>query len=316
MCRSFSECNQHNVVITPVFFRFTRPPFGTGCIEHTKTEFKFRQIEIIDHEAICQQECIKAVHRIVGYFYSERDNRTLHFADSLNFRNESREKECHSLCNRKECTEIAFLVDKNMATENHTTYHIRPGHMAIEVPNIAEFDFYLNLVGFVTLLFSISLSLAVSNISLLINFKSNFRLTRLCFCASYFVLLQLNAFALLKTYDLVGEFRRQPLETMYSRGLFEYHDFDLHVCFPLAVVFNYTFERPDDHAAIRALTKQILQNYTLEDMQLHSLPPENLIEKIYYNYRKDRNRFDVSRPSSFAFLNSDYHTTPNVFSKW
>ena len=322
MCQTFRNCEEFEFYSAQFFFNFTKPPFGTRCIEHNKTNFAFGGFETLDHESACKQACIKAAYHTADYFYSDRDDQQLNFTRINLPEVETKERQCNEKCNekckRKECQQTTYLVEsKNMFIGNHTVYNLHPrSALATETPYIGEFDFQLNLIGFVSLLFGVSLSLAISNIQLLVNFKTNFRFTRLCYCASYFVLLWLNAYVFLKTYDLISDYLHQSKDPQYSRRLFEFHDMDLHVCFPLAIVFNYSFEDPDNYSAIRERTKEILANRKLEEMQSLSLPPQELIARIYYNYRKEQNHFDVSRTSDFAFLNSNYGTEKPIYSKW
>ena len=318
MCKLFSDCEEFQFYLAQFTYSFTKPPFGARCIEHTNTKFAFGALETIDHESVCKQECIKAAHRAADLFYSDRDDRPLNFTQGNLHEVAKKEKKCDKKCIGKECCQTSYLViSKNMLTVNHTIYNGQlMAVMATETPYIGQFDFQLNLIGFVSLLFGVSLNLAISNIRLLVNFKTNFRFTRIAWCASYFVLLLLNAYVFLKAYEMLGDYLRQTKDPHFTRRLFEFHDLDLHVCFPLAVVFNYTLKQPDNQTEIRERTKEILEKRKLEEMQSLSLPPEALISRIYYNFRKEKNHFDVSKPSDFAFLNSGFGLERPTYSKW
>ena len=316
MCKPFRDCEEFQFYSTQFTYSFTKPPFGAQCIEHRKTDFEFSGLETIDHESICIQECIKATYRAADLFYSDHDDRPLNFTESI--LQEAVEAECDEKCSGKECCQTTYLVaSKSMVTGNHTVYN---GYwwavMATETPYIGQFDFHLNLIGFISLLFGISLNLAISNIRLLVNFKTNFRFTRVAWCTGYFILLLLNAYVFLKAYEMLGDYLSQSKVPHFTRRLFEFHDLDLHVCFPLAVVLNYSLKQPDNQTEIRERTKEILEKRKLEEMQSLSLPPEALIARIYYNYRKENNHFDVSKPSDFAFLNSDFGLERPTYSKW
>lgn len=114
---------------------------------------------------------------------------------------------------------------------------------------------------------------------------------------------------------MINDYLTQPSYHSYRiYGVFEDHDFDLYVCYPLAIVLNYTFDYQDDYSSIRKITKETLDNFTLSQLATKSLSPEDLIDSIYYNYKPELNQFNINRPIDYAFLNSNY-TNQQIYSK-
>lgn len=119
-----------------------------------------------------------------------------------------------------------------------------------------------------------------------------------------------RAFALLTNYK-----NEKPQSVFIITGRFDYHAFDVHICFPLSLLQNRTNEF-FNFTEIKKDTDKLLKNLTLKQLNDDSLPPEEFIKKIYYNYyyKLSENELDVKKPTSFAYTNSNYSNL-QIYSK-
>lgn len=80
---------------------------GNGCKNYSNSNFNFERYEIIDHETICYQECLKKDDHSTSYFYTDKDNKTLEFKRA----NLNKEVllNCRDLCQVSECEQIHYV---------------------------------------------------------------------------------------------------------------------------------------------------------------------------------------------------------------
>ena len=270
---------------------------------------------------ICFQQCMKASVRKPIFFYSQNDDEKLDFTSQDRPKDQTKVDECsRNECAYKACKESHYLITMHRVFNGpYSSYQFKPsGFLNIEKPFLNLFEFYLNVFGFVSFLFGISLNLTFSNLSLLVNIKFNWNLkiAKLTFILSNFLLLLLSVLVLEQTVAMITQHVQEPSSKIYKTfDIFEYHEFDLYLCYPLPIVLqNYSNVEHTNLTELRGSTKQLLEQRTLTDLAFGSSRPDQLINRIYYNYKSTENQIDIRRPITYAYLNAKY-TNLEIYSR-
>lgn len=293
-CQIFESCKSFEFQIDQYQLSFQRAPYGEHCLDYEQLKFEgFRNR--IDNEEAGLVECIKqkSDQPVSLFFFTSNDVKRFLYLPTNYASSPVLEKlpesdvykSCARAFRQKDCTKSIHIITEQKNTDDHNnlTFHFkRDAKLLEETVFLTGFDFWLQVLGFVSLIFGISLNSSLDYIStaLTVHLSPKIRLSNVLFCFKYFLVFVGLWVVLRLTMQMINCYQNQQTYTVsYFNFLFDQKTVNLYICFPLASTVEGNAQL-DDQSLANA-TRDLLARYRLKDLQQMRVRPSSLIESIY-----------------------------------
>ena len=326
-CKIFESCMSFEFQIEQYQLNHQKAPYGEQCLDYKQLEFEgFRNQ--IDNEEVGLVECVKQkLDRPISlFFFTLNDTKRFLFLPtnyaSSPVLSELPKSEIYRNCSRafrrKDCTKhIHIITEQKNSRDNLSFYFKKNAKLIQETVFLTEFDFWLQVLGFVSLIFGISLnsSLDYMSTSVIVHFSPKLTVANAIFCFRYFLVFIGLYIVLRKTMCMINEYQNQTSYTViYYNFMFDQKTVKIYICFPLASTIKGYEQIDDEQLANR--TKDLLARYPLKKLQENRVRPTSLIESICLTDGRLKSNLSVEGFENETFLLAKYASlSARIYSK-
>lgn len=328
-CRVFRSCKSFEFQIEQYQFNFLKAPYGGHCVDYKQMQFP-EYTNPVDNEEIGLIECVKhAIDRPISLFYFTLNDDKHFLYLPTNYASSPILKElpksgiyrnCSRKFRRRDCNKVIHIITEQLSVSqsDNLTFHFKENAKVIdETGLIEEFDYCLQVLGFISLIFGISLNSSMSYIctALTIHLNPKALISNVLFCVRWFLVFAGLYVVLLRTGQMFSSYRDQQIYTiMYFNYLFDHEQVSLYVCFPVASTVK-GHEQIDDRELANA-TNDLLSRYRLSELFEMLVPPSELIERIYLTDGLRQKNLSIQEFDSEVFRMAKYESiSARIFSK-
>ena len=279
------QCNEHgcaNLAIEIWEFQINYLPELMGCINYTQHEFEFQRHELIDSKEVCLFECLKSMFgfRPIDFLYTADDEKILTPANWTKLDPDDLRK-CKAFCSRQHCNTNYFLV-KKFRKANHTSLEISLLLYTEELFFISSYNFLLQLLNFVCLIFGTSILSFLNKLiylSALLTRSPKLNLFKLVFILSWTFILSLLCLSFLNFPASIGRLYAKELEKNFEFELEKlFVPFKICLCFNLGPLLGDHYLSGIDNELIKA---NYLDQLDLNDLIKFPFNLSHFIERLY-----------------------------------
>lgn len=327
-CEIFRSCKSFEFQIEQYQFIFQKAPYGERCLDYKQMQFP-DYANPVDNEEIGLFECIKQKtdRPISLLFFTSNDVKKFlylptNYASSPILKQLPKSgiyRNCSRKFARRDCNKVIHIIteQKNTDDRDNLTFHFKElAKLVNEAGFLTEFDFWLQVLGFISLIFGISLNSSLNYIStsITIHFSPKLLFSNLVFVVKYFLVLVGLYVVLGKTMQMICSYRNQAIYTVIHYNLFEHKEVNLYLCFPVASTVK-GHKQIDDRELANATT-DLLVNHTLKQLLKMRLPPSSLIERIHLTDGRRQSNLSIQAFKSETFRMAKYESiSTHIFSK-
>ena len=325
-CKIFKKCEFFTFLIEQFKFKFLKYPYGTKCLEYEKLELNYTNH--IDHEDIGLVECMKKKGKQFSlYFFSLNDTKHLVYLPTNYASTQELAalpttdlfKNCVAKFYQKDCTQTLHMILRQVNTlKDHLIFRFKVSSKIIEEKEFSsDFDYYFQLIGFISLIFGISLNSSLSYLNLFLTIKFNLKIQVLnaIFIFKYFLLFTSLFIVLSKSFEMFYQYSHQKIYSVsYYDFLFNNKDINIYICFPLAITMKMASLQIDNQTNLKQLTDDLLDRLTLKQLIEHRIDLSDLIEKIYLTDGRKNDELQIDDYINETFLLAQYEIE-HIYSK-
>ena len=299
ICSQFESCTSQALNLEKYKFKLLSTPYSTDCLDYEEQRFSFQSTILIKSQLECLNECNKH-HFISSYFFYKSNNPlNLNYTFTRNltekdFENLPAYRKCFKLCSKPDCLSTRYFVKSidNKQMDDMLIFSSDLFSINIEArPFINQFELFLTLLGFVSLIFSLD--------ALLLSIKAGNRLTKLfkyhsnalkaIFVLNWSFMLLLICFSISQSLKLSSDYLNDGFQDSYQVYYLSKPEtnFNLHLCYPLSRMVQkspFLFQKKFNHSKELNYVREFLSENKLGDLIRQTYNATLLIEKIGFDF--------------------------------
>lgn len=298
-CNQFESCAAQALNLEKYEFKRLPYPYSTDCLDYKEQRFSFQSTIQIRTQLECLSECIKPHFRSSYFFYKSGDLANYTFVRNLTEREKDFEHSpaygnCFKLCGKPDCVSTRYFVKSidNQQANDILIFNFYPFLISIEArPFIKNFELFITLLGFVSLIFSLdALLLSVKASKLLVTkFRHHPSSSKAAFVLSWSFMFFLICISISQSMKLSGDYMESGFKFRFKVYYLSQPDmnFDLHLCYPLSRMIRnspFLFKEKFEDSKELNYVREYLKGRKLGELLEQTYNASDSIEKIQFDF--------------------------------